>query len=188
MIPKDPEERMTESGRFDPHNTSNSTPIVQEVHYSVDMYADADTLIKNNDQQYIEQMGQLKEKTLLLNGKWYLLACLVMSFIGCVYPFGQAISPVHEGDICICYYFVQRNLAHQYTLFGGYPILNMFRDNQIAFNVLRAINMVTFYSLNWVFLFIMIYSVFKIRHNKDRLEIRSEMRAVAVLWSFFCGL
>ena len=48
--------------------------------------------------------------------------------------------------------------------------------------------MTTFYSLNWLFLFIMIYSVYKIRHNKDRLEVRSEMRAVAAFWSFFCGL
>ena len=63
----------------------------------------------------------------------------------------------------------------------------MISDNQVALRVLKAINMMTFYGLNWVFLFIMIYSVFKIRHNRDRLEVRMEMAISAACWSFFAG-
>ena len=79
-------------------------------------------------------------------------------------------------------------MNHQWSIFGGYPLLDMISDNKLALRILKAINMMTFYGLNWVFLFIMIYSVFKIRHNRDRLEVRMEMCISAACWSFFAGL
>ena len=132
-------------------------------------------------------MSQLKEETLLTKGKWVLAICFIMSVVGCLFPYGQAITPVHEGDTCICYFFFQKKLDNKWTLFG-YPILNLIGRNDLSYNILQFINILMFYSLNWVFLYIQIYSVYKIRHNKDRLEVRREMYVVVLCWSIFCGL
>jgi len=43
----------------------------------------------------------------------------------------------------------------------------------------------TFYGLNWSFLFFNICAVWKIRRMNDRLDIRREMTWAVAVWSFF---
>ena len=70
----------------------------------------------------------------------------------------------------------------------GYPIIQAVGNDGLSYNILQTINILMFYTLNWAFLFINIWSVYMIRHNKDRLEVRREMYWVVILWSLFCGL
>lgn len=45
-----------------------------------------------------------------------------------------------------------------------------------------------FYLLNWVFLFALIWNVYKVRHIRDRLDIRKEMTTIIIVWAVFCLL
>ena len=49
-----------------------------------------------------------------------------------------------------------------------------------------TINTLVFYSVNWIFLFSIIYMLNKIRHIKDRLKVREEMGYIVVTWTAFC--
>ena len=62
----------------------------------------------------------------------------------------------------------------------------MFRDNKpMAANVLLSINVTMFYLVNWLFLFINIRAIFRIRKMNDKLFIRQELSWVVGIWSFF---
>lgn len=53
---------------------------------------------------------------------------------------------------------------------------------------LRVVNIGIFFGLNWVFLLMIIMSVFHVRHIKDRLDIRKEMTLMVVTWALFSML
>ena len=55
----------------------------------------------------------------------------------------------------------------------------------MVFGLLNGLSSVSFYVINWIFLFIVIQAVYRIRHMKDRLDIRTEMIYVVVLWFAF---
>lgn len=62
----------------------------------------------------------------------------------------------------------------------------MLRDNKpMAANVLLSINVTMFYLVNWLFLFINIRAIFRIRKMNDKLFIRQELSWVVGIWSFF---
>ena len=135
---------------------------------------------------YSEKMSQLKEKPLLMEGVRWLICLFIMSIVACLFPYGQAITPVHEGDTCICYFFYQKN-QKTYTLIG-YPFISVLNNDNSSYYILQFLNILMFYTFNWVFLFINIWSVYRIRHNRDRLEVRREMFFVTIFWSLFCAL
>ena len=54
--------------------------------------------------------------------------------------------------------------------------------------ILQIINVTMFFGINWVFLLMIVRSVYHVRHIKDRLEIRKEMTYIVVIWSIFCLL
>ena len=51
--------------------------------------------------------------------------------------------------------------------------------------MLSILNLVTFYSVNWIFLMINVWYVFRIRKMDDRLLIRKEMTYVVAVWLIF---
>ena len=70
---------------------------------------------------------------------------------------------------------------------GWYPILSSFGHNraQLAIDMLIGINVTSFYTVNWIFLFINIQAIFRIRKMNDKLDIRRELNWVVSIWSFF---
>jgi len=66
----------------------------------------------------------------------------------------------------------------------NYPILtNTSTSNNLK--ALLILNTMTFYGLNWLFLFFNICAVYKIRRMNDKLDIRREMTWAVATWSFF---
>ena len=80
--------------------------------------------------------------------------------------------------MCICY-FLDAGDNRSY-LFADLET----RNESII--ILKVINIIMFFGLNWLFLLMVILSVYHVRHIKDRLEIRKEMFLIVVAWSFFC--
>ena len=70
---------------------------------------------------------------------------------------------------------------------GWYPILSLFghKRAQLAIDMLIGINVTSFYTVNWIFLFINIQAIFRIRKMNDKLDIRRELNWVVSIWSFF---
>ena len=51
---------------------------------------------------------------------------------------------------------------------------------------MKGINVMMFFGLNWLFLLMLIISVYHVRHIRDRLEIRREMTLVVIFLSTLC--
>ena len=134
----------------------------------------------DNEADYREKMSQLREKVLLWKSFWYVgVPSLVAAAFGSAFPFFQAFLPVHESDTCLCVYF-----SNQEEHGSRYLILKNLPDN-VVFGLLNGLSSVSFYVINWIFLFIVIRAVYRIRHMKDRLDIRIEMTYVVILWFAF---
>ena len=56
---------------------------------------------------------------------------------------------------------------------------------QYNYFILNTINIVSFFVVNFAFLFLMLNSVWKIRHIRDRLDIKQEMTYIVGFWSFY---
>ena len=129
-------------------------------------------------------MGELREKILLFKAfKFVVLPVIFYAILSSFFPFVQAFVPVHEADICICLFYSQ----DWRTPNGGsrhFPILSNMETYKSK-NVLKAINTVSFYTVNWCFLLVNIIAIYKIRKMKDRLDIRREMTWAVALWSLF---
>ena len=68
-----------------------------------------------------------------------------------------------------------------------YPLLALFGEKNAkkAIDTLLGINVTSFYTVNWIFLFINIHAIFSIRKMNDKLDIRRELNWVVTIWSFF---
>jgi len=73
------------------------------------------------------------------------------------------LIPAHESGMCIC------NKA-----FNG---LITFKPLS-----LQIVNSFMFYGLNWIFLLMLVWMLFKIRHINDKLKIKSEMGYIIATW------
>lgn len=129
-------------------------------------------------------MGELRESVLLCKAlKFVVVPLIIISLLASFFPFIQVLTPVHEGTECICYYLHENDQDNgRYR----YPLLYLLRDNKpMAANVLLSINVTMFYLVNWLFLFINIRAIFRIRKMNDKLFIRQELSWVVGIWSFF---
>lgn len=50
---------------------------------------------------------------------------------------------------------------------------------------LIIINTIVFYAVNWIFLMLIVIKLYKIRHIKDKLDVRNEMAYTIAVWTFF---
>lgn len=135
------------------------------------------------DQTYKIEMMKLRESKLITRSLlWVLPWFLILALGGSYFPFIQALVPVHESDSCLCvFYFDYQNGA-------WFPLLNAIRQITNPFQILSLLNLLTFYFVNWVFLVINLWYVFRIRKMDDRLLIRREMTAVVIVWLIFDSL
>lgn len=128
-------------------------------------------------------MEKLKEINLIKTIVKYTLLAALFAFLGCIFPYMQAILPVHENDTCLCIYFYQLGDTENMVL--RYPILSIADRESANFYAINILSSFSFYLVNWLFLFLNIQAVFRIRHMKDRLGIKREMTLIVGLWSFF---
>ena len=126
-------------------------------------------------------MGKLREHVLLWRAfKFVVVPAMIVALASSFFPFMQALVPVHEGDSCICIFMKNKDTGR-----GWYPILNMFSENSTAINLLVAINTTSFYAVNWIFLYVNIHAIYRIRKMTDKLDIRLELTWMVAIWSFF---
>lgn len=126
-------------------------------------------------------MSNLREKYLLWKALWFVvIPVIVLAIFGSLFPYVQALVPVHENDVCMCLFFYDDMKGTR-----NFPIMSNISEVNRQAEALKAINSVMFFGVNWCFLFLNIWAVFKIRKMKDRLEIRKEMTWAVALWSFF---
>jgi hypothetical protein len=116
--------------------------------------------------KYKAQMSNLKEKVILRKLYLYFLGpSLAVGIIGLFLPLFYVLVPAHESSQCIC------KLSS-----GLIPIKNF---------TLLVINTLVFYTVNWVFLLLLCLMLHRIRHIKDKLQIREEMGYQIGVLTFF---
>ena len=124
-------------------------------------------------------MAALSERRLLLWAtKYCFIPCTLISVLATFFPYPQAVVPVHESQYCICYFLGKKGSR-------SFLIFDVETDDMDAL-ILKVINVIMFFGLNWMFLLMIILSVYHVRHIRDRLEIRREMTLIVIFWSFCC--
>jgi len=117
-------------------------------------------------------MQNYQEDVLIKKGVTYFLApSLLLGVLSFYFPVCYSMIPAHESGLCFC------------TLLNDdrwFPLLPTSLKTYLILNTL------VFYSVNWVFLFSIIFMLNKIRHIKDRLRVREEMGYIVVTWTIFC--
>ena len=109
-----------------------------------------------------------------------LIPCILVSLLATFFPYPQAMVPVHESQYCICHFLNDPENRH-------YVLMDL-AANTTDIIILQVLNVTMFFGINWIFLLMIVRSVYHVRHIKDRLEIRKEMTYIIVLWSLFCLL
>ena len=134
-----------------------------------------------SETEYQAKMAALSERKLLMWAvKVCFIPCFLISVLATFFPYPQAVVPVHESQYCICY-FLGKKGSRTFLLFDV-------ETSDVDVIILKVINVIMFFGLNWLFLLMIILSVYHVRHIRDRLEIRREMTLIVVFWSFCCLL
>ena len=58
-------------------------------------------------------------------------------------------------------------------------------EEKIKYMHLIIINTLMFYSINWVFLMLIVLMLYRIRHIKDKLKVKDEMVLIISTWLLF---
>ena len=121
-------------------------------------------------------MAKLQENALLWACfRYFQLPFFILGFLGFFFPYVYAFVPVHEANLCICSFY--NKLINQNR---HYAIM----QTDASFAVLQAINVLSFYSVNFIFLFTLLWMVYKIRHINDDTKIKAECATIVLLWLF----
>ena len=137
----------------------------------------------NADSTYKREMMELRESKLITRTfLWVLPWFLILALGGSYFPFIQALVPVHESDSCLCVFYFDSEHG------SWFPLLNALQQVTNPFDVLSLLNLITFYCVNWIFLMVNMWYVFRIRKMDDRLLIRKEMTYVVIVWLIFDSL
>jgi len=132
-----------------------------------------------SDTEYVSKMAALNERRLLCwAGKVCFIPAFLVALLATFFPYPQAVVPVHESQECICY-FLGKSASRKFLLIHASP-----GNGDVL--VLKIVNVLIFFGVNWLFLLLIIRNVYHVRHIRDRLEIRLEMTLIVVAWSFFC--
>lgn len=109
-----------------------------------------------SESDYAIQIAGLNERALIWWAiKYFLMPCFCISILGTFFPYPQALVPVHESVYCLCYF--TKNYKD-----GRYLLLNIGGEDSYStqMKILRVINTITFFSVNWIFLVVNIVSVY----------------------------
>lgn len=114
-------------------------------------------------------MSSLKEQVILKKVYLYFLGPSLLLGISALFlPLVYALVPAHESGDCIC----KLGLNH-------FSLIPVNKD------VLLVTNTLMFYAVNWVFLLLLCLMLNRIRHIKDKLQIRDEMGYQIAILTFF---
>ena len=114
--------------------------------------------------QYLERLSKLKEIILIKKVYfWALVPALIFGLTSLGVPLMYVLIPAHESGMCIC---------------------NKAINGLITFKPLSLQIVISFmfYGLNWIFLLMLVWMLFKIRHINDKLKIKSEMGYIIATW------
>jgi hypothetical protein len=118
-------------------------------------------------------MTSLREEVLIEKGfLYFLLPSIVMGIFGAFFPGIYSIIPVHESDICLCSFFGKTDK-------NNYLLLNKGSN----FEVYQIVNSIAFYVINWVFLVVLIWMIYKIRNINDDTSIKRECAWIVGIWT-----
>jgi hypothetical protein len=104
---------------------------------------------------------------------YFLIPAFFLGVIGIFFPLAYAIVPAHESGVCIC------------NIKQAANVVTLFNIPEIA---LQILNTIVFYMVNWVFLLLLIFMFYQIRHIDDKLKTRDEMGILTATWTTFCLL
>jgi hypothetical protein len=97
-----------------------------------------------------------------------LIILVVFAIIAMFSPYFYAIVPVHESDICMCNFYVNKKSSS-----FGKALLQI--STETGFYVMQLINIISYYLVNYLFLVGLIYMNFMIRHIKENLSLVKEI-------------
>ena len=132
--------------------------------------------LKISDKQYIADMMQLKEETLLRKSiQYFLIPSILLGAIGCYFPYVYAMLPGNESDLCVCSFFQAMKSGQR-----DFPILKS-RTSYPIITILNALTTMTWEFGSNVLLLSMVY---KIRHIQDDTMIKLECVVFTLLMVF----
>ena len=128
----------------------------------------------------MREMQQLREEDLIKRSLlFFLLPMVVIGLLGCRFPYVYAVLPVHETDMCICSFFE--------TMYYDDKSYLLLKTDQ-SFAVIQTLNIITFLVSNWLFLVVLLWMIFKIRHIEDETLIKWESVCLISTWTIFSFL
>ena len=104
---------------------------------------------------------------------------LALAIISMFSPYIYAIVPVHESDVCMCNFYINKKSSS-----FGKAMLQI--STEEGFYVMQLINIISYYLVNYMFLIGLIYMSFMIRHIKENLSLVKEIYQVITAWNIFC--
>ena len=124
---------------------------------------------KENDdfeKEQVKKMTNLREEVLLKKGiAYFLIPSIILGIMALFLPGIYSIVPVHESDICLCYFFSK-------VFDETNPSDYLFLDKQSSYVNFRFVNSIAFFLINWIFLMVLIWMIYKIRHINDETLIK----------------
>ena len=131
-------------------------------------------LSEARQRKQVERMTNLREETLIKKGfKYFLLPNAVLGALACFFPLVYLLIPVHEADQCLCSYY--KSLLDGSRTFW---VINA----ESNYLVLRGSNTASFILVNWCFLVVLLYMIYRIRHIHDDTMIRMECVWIVFTW------
>ena len=114
----------------------------------------------------------------------FIIPALVFAILGSYFPYIEAMVPVHQSKECLC----RREIKYETSKW--HFIYNHVDDGSGSSNyfVLNTLNIGTFFLVNFFFLYLNIMQTWKIRHIKDRLDIKTEMTYIVGIWTVASAL
>jgi hypothetical protein len=96
---------------------------------------------------------------------------MIIGFFGFFFPFFYALLPVHEADICLCSFYADKIKGKKYPALTTHD-----------FAGLEILNLISTYTVNFMFMIALIWMVYKIRHINDDTKIKSECSLIVFWW------
>lgn len=117
-------------------------------------------------------MTSLREDVLIRKGfTYWLLPNLVIGIIGIFFPLFYELIPVHQSETCLCSFYAS---SRTYWLIDA--------SNTSNFLILRTSNTFVFIVVNWIFLTVLIWMVWRIRNIQDKTLIKQESAWIVAIW------
>lgn len=119
--------------------------------------------------EYIQKIHNLREERLIKQGCLYFIGpSIVLGLLGCFFPLVYIILPIHETDTCLC------------SFYNRGPVWKIeeppeFFLSESNFCRYKLVSLISFLAFNWVFLVILLFKIYRIRHIHDKTLIKREI-------------